>query len=145
MAGGLSVSGEAGKSRLAQHARTPPVPVAPKGDRQHPAPGRRPLRPQERTDPVLGAEEPGRAVLHPDLRLLGQPDRSPLRAASAVHRRQLPPPQPHRADPRPARLLRRRNKNAHPPDVPAAQRRERVRIRGEKGIRWDGRALLPVS
>ncbi|MGW5974439.1 helix-turn-helix domain-containing protein [Streptomyces sp. NPDC055186] len=36
--------------------------------------------------------------------------------------------------------LRRRNKNARHPDVLAAQRRERARIRGEKGIRWGGRA-----
>lgn len=35
--------------------------------------------------------------------------------------------------------LRWRNKNARPPDVLAAQRRERARIRSEKGIRWGGR------
>lgn len=45
-----------------------------------------------REDPRLGKEAPGRAVLHPDLRLLGQPDRGPLRAAAAVHHRQLEPP-----------------------------------------------------
>ncbi|MET8558993.1 IS630 family transposase [Streptomyces sp. NPDC004959] len=54
--------------------------------------------------PRLGEEEQGRVVLHPDLRLLGQPDRSPLRTTEAVHHRQLPPPQPHRADPGGARL-----------------------------------------
>lgn len=31
------------------------------------------------------------------------------------------------------------NVHAHHPDVPAAQRRERARIRGEKGIRRGGR------
>ncbi|MGW0624319.1 hypothetical protein ACWD3P_43540 [Streptomyces sp. NPDC002765] len=36
------------------------------------------------------------------------------------------------------RYLRRRNANARHPDVLAAQRRERARIRGEKGIRWGG-------
>jgi hypothetical protein len=43
-------------------------------------------------------------VFHPDLRLVGEPDRSALRTAAAVHHRQLEPPQPHRADPGPARL-----------------------------------------
>ena len=33
-----------------------------------------------------------------------------------------------------------RNANARHPDVLAAQRRERARIRREKGIRWGGRA-----
>ena len=32
--------------------------------------------------PALGDPEQGRAVLHPDLRLLGQPDRGALRAAA---------------------------------------------------------------
>jgi hypothetical protein len=35
--------------------------------------------------------------------------------------------------------LRWRDKNARHPDVLAAQRRERARIRSEKGIRWGGR------
>lgn len=63
-----------------------------------------PVRPQGRDDPALGEEDAGRVVLHPDLRVLGQPDRGPLRATAAVHDRQLPPPQPHRPDPGPARL-----------------------------------------
>lgn len=71
-------------------------------------PGRRPdlrdpgqpLRTQGHEDPPVGAEEQGRAVLHTDQRLLGQPDRGALRAAAAVHARQLEPPQPHRPDPR---------------------------------------------
>lgn len=37
--------------------------------------------------------------------------------------------------------LRWRNANARHPDVLAAQRRERARIRSEKGIRWGGRPL----
>ncbi|GAA3421843.1 hypothetical protein GCM10018952_69930 [Streptosporangium vulgare] len=37
--------------------------------------------------------------------------------------------------------LRWRDLNARHPDVLAAQRRERARIRGEKGIRWGGRPL----
>ncbi len=36
--------------------------------------------------------------------------------------------------------LRWRNANARHPDVLAAQRKERARIRGENGIRWGGRA-----
>ncbi|MFJ2095469.1 IS630 family transposase [Streptomyces sp. NPDC087901] len=35
--------------------------------------------------------------------------------------------------------LRWRNKNARHPDVLAAQRKERARIRSEKGLRWGGR------
>ncbi|WTK17737.1 IS630 family transposase [Streptomyces sp. NBC_01525] len=39
------------------------------------------------------------------------------------------------------RYLRWRNANARHPDVLAAQRKERARIRSEKGIRWGGRPL----
>ena len=35
----------------------------------------------------------------------------------------------------------RPNANVHHPDVLAAQRRERARIRSEKGIRWGGRPI----
>ncbi|WP_322747035.1 IS630 family transposase [Streptomyces fagopyri] len=38
--------------------------------------------------------------------------------------------------------LRWRNTNARHPDVLAAQRRERARIRSEKGIRWGGRPAV---
>jgi hypothetical protein len=41
--------------------------------------------------------------------------------------------------------LRWRNKNARHPDVLAAQRKERARIRSEKGIRWGGRPLCTAS
>jgi transposase len=41
--------------------------------------------------------------------------------------------------------LRWRNTHARHPDVLAAQRRERARIRSEKGIRWGGRPLLAVA
>ncbi|MFJ6251868.1 MULTISPECIES: IS630 family transposase [unclassified Streptomyces] len=41
--------------------------------------------------------------------------------------------------------LRRRNNNARHPDVLAAQRRERARIRSEKGIRWGGRPTTMVA
>ncbi|WP_455357560.1 IS630 family transposase [Streptomyces sp. SYSU K217416] len=37
------------------------------------------------------------------------------------------------------RYLRWRNQNARHPDVLAAQRRERARVRSERGIRWGGR------
>lgn len=40
------------------------------------------------------------------------------------------------------RYLRWRNANARHPDVLVAQRRERARIRSEKGIRWGGRPAL---
>ena len=41
--------------------------------------------------------------------------------------------------------LRWRNTHARHPDVLAAQRRERARIRSEKGIRWGGRPLLAAA
>ncbi len=41
--------------------------------------------------------------------------------------------------------LRWRNKNARHPDVLAAQRRERARIRSERGIRWGGRPLSTAA
>lgn len=41
----------------------------------------------------------------------------------------------------PHRYLRWRDTNARHRDVPAAQRRERARIRSEQGIRWGGRPL----
>lgn len=41
--------------------------------------------------------------------------------------------------------LRWRNANARHPDVLAAQRRERARIRSEKGIRWGGRPLTTAA
>lgn len=43
------------------------------------------------------------------------------------------------------RYPRRRNANACHPDVLAAQRRERARVRSEKGIRWGGgpRSIAP--
>lgn len=37
--------------------------------------------------------------------------------------------------------LRWRNQNARHPDVLAAQRRERARVRSERGLRWGGRPL----
>ncbi|QHC26756.1 integrase [Streptomyces sp. GS7] len=43
------------------------------------------------------------------------------------------------------RYLRWRNANARHPDVLAAQRRERARIRSEKGIRWGGRARAAAA
>jgi hypothetical protein len=88
-----------------------------------------------------GKEAQGRTVLHPDLRVLGQPGRSPLRTTAAVHHRQLPPPQPHRADPALHAYLGWRNANTRHRDVLAAERKERARVRSEKGTRRGGRPL----
>lgn len=41
--------------------------------------------------------------------------------------------------------LRRRNANARHRDVLAAERKERARIRSEKGIRWGGRPLSAAA
>ncbi|MEU0431914.1 IS630 family transposase [Streptomyces sp. NPDC006290] len=43
------------------------------------------------------------------------------------------------------RYLRWRNQNPRHPDALAAQRRERARIRSEKGIRWGGRPLAAAA
>ena len=50
-------------------------------------------------DPSLGGAPQRRAVFHPDLRLVGQPDRSPVRGAAHVRDGRLEPPQPHRPGP----------------------------------------------
>lgn len=54
----------------------------------------------------------------PDLRLLGQPDRGPLRPATAVHPGRLPPPQPPRTDPGSARLPALAQRQRPPPRRP---------------------------
>jgi len=41
--------------------------------------------------------------------------------------------------------LRRRNANARHPGVLAAQRRERARVRSEKGLPFDGRPLATAT
>ncbi|WP_438828285.1 hypothetical protein [Streptomyces mirabilis] len=41
--------------------------------------------------------------------------------------------------------LRWRNANTRHPDVLAAQRRERARIRSEKGVHWGGRNLAAAA
>lgn len=74
----------------------PRRPTRRRPDLHHPG---QPLRPHRRGHPPLGEEEQGRAVLHPDLHFLGQPDRGPLRPAAVVHPGQLPPPQPPCANP----------------------------------------------
>lgn len=38
-----------------------------------------------------------------------------------------------------------RNANARHPDVLAAERKERARVRSEKGLRWGGRALANAA
>lgn len=61
-----------------------------------------PVRPQGQQDPPVGGQEQGRALLHADQRVLGQPHRGALRVAAAP--RQLQPPQSRRPDPSPAPL-----------------------------------------
>lgn len=79
---------------------------------------------------------------NPDLRLLGQSHRGPPRTTTAVHHRQLEHPN-HPVQTRALHAyLRWRNANTRARDVLAAERRERARIRSEKGIRWGGRPAL---
>jgi transposase len=55
----------------------------------------------------------------------------------------------HRSHPAQTRALHRylrwRNVNARHPDVLAAQRRERARVRSERGIRWGGRPITQAA
>jgi hypothetical protein len=91
-------------------------------------------------DPRLGEEAQGRTVLHSDQRLLGQPEAhfGPLRQFTLVNSNHPS----HTVQTRALQAyLRWRNANARHPHVLAAQRRERARIRSEKGIRWGGRPL----
>jgi len=83
-----------------------------------------------------GQEERDTAVLHADERVVGQPDRGAIRAVAHLRDGRLGPPS-HTV------LARRlqdypawRNANARHPDVLAAQRRERARIRSERQQRW---------
>jgi len=50
---------------------------------------------------VPAERSPGGRLLHADLRLLGEPDRSPLRATTRVRVEQLEPPPPCRSRPSP--------------------------------------------
>jgi hypothetical protein len=83
----------------------------------------------------MGAPAQGRTLFHPGLRLLGQPEAQfgPLRAfvmSASQH-----PNHPALVR-RLQAYLRWRNANARHPDVLAAQRRERARVRGERQLRW---------
>lgn len=73
-------------------------------------------------------------------RTAGQSDRGPVRPTATVHSGHHPN---HTVQTRALhRYLRWRNTHARHPDVLAAQRKERARIRTEKGIRWGGRPLV---
>ncbi|AKZ60387.1 hypothetical protein SAM23877_7346 [Streptomyces ambofaciens ATCC 23877] len=50
-----------------------------------------------------------------------------------------------RADPGPGPIPALAQRQCPTPDVLAAQRRERARIRSGKGIRWGGRPLAPAA
>ncbi|MEV7046489.1 hypothetical protein [Amycolatopsis sp. NPDC051061] len=64
------------------------------------------------------------------------PDRGPVRAATHVHDKQLPPPDHSVLARRIQAYLRWRNANAQHPDILVAQRKERARIRSERQQRW---------
>ena len=85
---------------------------------------------------AMGQAAQRRAVLHPDQRLLGQPDRGPVRAAADLRDGRLEPPQPPVLARKLQDYLRWRNANARHPDVLAAQRRERARVRSERQQTW---------
>ena len=67
---------------------------------------------------ALGRAQQGRAVLHPDQRLLGQPDRGPVRAAAQLHHGRLEPPQPRRPGPQAAGLPALAQRQRPPPRRP---------------------------
>ena len=84
-------------------------------------------------------------MLHPDLRLLGEPVEAhfgPLRQftiANSHHPNHTVQTRALHA------YLRRRNANARHRDVLAAERKERARIRSEKGIRWGGQPTATAA
>lgn len=85
-------------------------------------------------------------MLHPDLRLVGQPRSrphfGPLRQFTIAN---FNHPN-HTVQTRNLHAyLRRRNANARHRDVLATERKERARIRSEKGIRWGGRLLRTAA
>ena len=67
---------------------------------------------------------------------MGQPDRGPVRAAAHLRDGQLRPPHHAALTRRLQAYLRWRDANARHPDVLAAQRRERARIRSQRQQRW---------
>jgi len=102
--------------------------------------------PTRRPHPPLGREAQGRVVFHPDLRLVGEPDRGALRTTAAVHRRQLGLSRPHRADPGPARLpapAQRQTPATATSWPPNARNAPASAARG--GIRWGGHPLATVA
>jgi Winged helix-turn helix len=86
--------------------------------------------------PRLGKEEQGRVVPDPDLRVLGQPDRGPVRALADLVMGDSNHPNHAVLARRLHAYLRWRNANSRHPDVLAAQRRERARIRSQRQQRW---------
>jgi transposase len=79
-----------------------------------------PVCAQGRPDPPLGGAAQRRVVFHPDLCLLGQPDRGALRTAAVVCPRRVRPPQPRGAHPgaaRPPALAQ----HPRPPSRPAGR------------------------
>ena len=81
-------------------------------------------------------------MLHPDLRLVDEPIEAhfaPLRQFTIANSNHPMQTRALHAYPR------RRNANARHRDVPAAERKERARIRSEKGIRWGGRPLATAA
>ncbi|WP_214404680.1 IS630 family transposase [Pseudonocardia lacus] len=74
--------------------------------------------------------------LTPDLRVLGQSDRRPVRAVAQLRDGRLEPLQPPGARPAAAGLSALAQRQCRHPDVLAAQRRERARVRSERHQRW---------
>jgi transposase len=81
-------------------------------------------------------EHKGRAVLHAHQRVAGQPDRGSIRALAYLRHGHLRLPGPPRARPQAPGLPALAQRPRPPPDVLAAQRRERARIRSERQQRW---------
>ena len=77
-----------------------------------------------------------RAVPHADERVLGQPDRGPVRALAHLCHEQPGLPESPRAGPQAAGRRAGATPKARYPDMLAAQRRERARIRSERQQRW---------
>jgi hypothetical protein len=87
-------------------------------------------------DPALGQAGERGAVLHAGERVVGQSDRDAVRSLAHLCHGRLGSPQPCRAGRKLQDHLRWRNAHARHPDVLAAQRRERARVRSERQQSW---------
>lgn len=70
---------------------------------------------QDTQNPFLGGGKQRRTVFHADQRVLGEPDRGPVRTVAHLRDGRFEPPQPHRSGPAPAGLPALAQRQRPPP------------------------------